>query len=308
MSMETSASDPGGDQVATELKNFEDVVRYFQPSPGDVPALHGIDICAASIPFNGVIGGDHIIYLDFKKRYDLAARIRAAQKSGRVEVQHNLERRHTRAGIVLADVSGHHLTDALLAVTLHQAFLLGSIYEMDRHGRITTRLFENLNTRFYRSSSVNRFVTMIYGEISEQGAFRFVSAAHPGPVVFSREYNRIVTISPSRLKTYPPLGTIPSREDVDRKVTRSALGYKERYTVNEINLMGHGDVMILYTDGLAEFGEGTGSYIAGHLEGKLREVKDLPAQEICQALREHRLSLHEAEDDISFVVIKRTEG
>lgn len=44
MSMETSASDPGGDRVATELKNFEDVVRYFQPSPGDVPALRGIDI------------------------------------------------------------------------------------------------------------------------------------------------------------------------------------------------------------------------------------------------------------------------
>src|SRR3989442_12596770 len=69
---------------------------------------------------------------------------------------------------------------------LHQALLLGSLYELDTFGHITRRLFENLNTRFYQSSSLHKFVTMIYGEISEDSTFRFLSAAHPPPVVFSR--------------------------------------------------------------------------------------------------------------------------
>ena len=51
-----------------------------------------------------------------------------------------------------------------LAAMLHQAFLLGSIYELDMFGNITKRLFENLNTRFHNSSSLSKFVTMIYGD------------------------------------------------------------------------------------------------------------------------------------------------
>ena len=56
---------------------------------------------------------------------------------------------------------------------LHQAFLLGAIYEMDYYGNITPKLFENLNTRFYNSSSLSKFITMIYGEISRDGHFNF---------------------------------------------------------------------------------------------------------------------------------------
>ena len=60
------------------------------------------------------------------------------------------------------------MTDALLAAMLHQAFLLGAIYELDIHGRITRRLFENLNTRFYQSSGAHKFVSLIYGEIGRR--------------------------------------------------------------------------------------------------------------------------------------------
>ena len=69
-------------------------------------------------------------------------------------------------GIAILDVYCYQITDAMLAGMVHQAFLLGAIYEMDHFGTITERLFENLNTRFYNSSSVSKFITMIYGEIS----------------------------------------------------------------------------------------------------------------------------------------------
>lgn len=66
------------------------------------------------------------------------------------------------AGVAVVDVSGHLITDALMAAMLHQAFLLGSIYELDMFGQITRRLFENLNTRFYNSSSAHKYVSLIY--------------------------------------------------------------------------------------------------------------------------------------------------
>src|SRR5213080_2685411 len=114
-----------------ELKNFQEIARYIVPLPGEIPTLQGIDVYGGTVPLNGVIGGDHIIYVDFKKRYDLAARIKEAAAAGRSDVMANLERCKQKAGIALMDVSGHQATDALLAAMLHQAFLLGSLYELD---------------------------------------------------------------------------------------------------------------------------------------------------------------------------------
>src|SRR5947208_15171798 len=112
-----------------ELKNFQEIARNIVPSPGEIPSLAGIDVYGGSIPLNGTMGGDHIIYVDFKKRYDLSARIKQATAAGKTDVVANLERCMRKAGITVLDVSGHHVTDALVAAMLHQAFLLGSLYE-----------------------------------------------------------------------------------------------------------------------------------------------------------------------------------
>ena len=292
-------------RLTEELQNFQDIVRYIKPAPGELPKLNGIDMYGGSLPLNGMIGGDHIIYVDFKQRYDLDARIRVAKKAGRRDVVKNLTACRKKAGIVLADASGHQITDALLTAMLHQAFLLGAIYELENFGSITFRLFENINTRFYNSSSVSKFLTMIYGEISEDDTFRFISAAHPMPVVFSRLYDRIMDISSDLLTSFPPIGTLPSQEDVDRRAIQSVLGFKEKYEVNEISLMGSGDIMLLYTDGLSEHVNGEEEYFPERLETKLREVKDLSAREIFKAIKEDVIRFGSPADDISYVVIKR---
>ena len=292
-------------ELALELENFEKIARYLVPSSGDIPEVEGIDVYGISIPLNGLVGGDHIIYVDFKKRYDLEARIRKASDSGHDSVVRNLLGCQSKAGIALADVSGHRITDALLALMLHQAFLLGASYELDHRGEITTRLFENLNTRFYKSSSVGKFVTLIYGEISENGKFSFVSAAHPTPVVFSAKYNQFVDICPESLITFPPIGTMPSYEDIDRSTSQSILGFKERYEVNEINLMGSGDIMLLYSDGLSEHSKGDKLYFPERLQSKLREVKEGSAHSIFDAIHKDLLEFGAPRDDISFVVVKR---
>jgi serine phosphatase RsbU (regulator of sigma subunit) len=289
-----------------ELKNFQDIARYVEPAVEEIPSLNGIDVYGGTVPLNGVGGGDHIIYVDFKKRYDLRARIEHAKAEGRLDIVEKLKQCQKKAGIVLLDVSGHHVTDAVLAAMLHQAFLVGSLYELDMFGNITKRLFENLNMRFYNSSSLHKFVTMIYGEISEDTSFRFLSAAHPPPVVFSNQHDRFMEVSQDLCTSFPPIGTLPSDNVIDRGRTKSILGFKDQYQLNEWRLMGSGDILLLYTDGLLDHAREGEEYFSARLEQKVREVKTQPARQIFEAIRTDALNFAAPSDDISFVVIKRT--
>jgi serine phosphatase RsbU (regulator of sigma subunit) len=188
---------------------------------------------------------------------------------------------------------------------LHQSFLLGAMYELDYFGEITIKLFENLNSRFFRSSGVHKYLTLLYGEITEQGRFRFISAAHPLPVVFSRRFDRFMDIAPEHLTTFPPIGTLPSQEDIDHRKALSVLPFKENYEINEINLMGTGDILLLSTDGLTEHSNGAADYFPNQLEKKLREVKDLSAHKICKAIEDDIRAFGTVQDDLSYVVLKK---
>jgi serine phosphatase RsbU (regulator of sigma subunit) len=292
------------ERLTDELENFQEIARFLNPHPGEIPELDGLDISGLSMPLRQILGGDHILYIDFSRRYDLEARIAEAKKAERTEVAGNLKRLTHRAGILVADVSGHRMTDAFLAAMLHQAFLLGANYELDASGEITTRIFEHINSRFYRTTAVNKFFTMIYGEISVGGKFRFLSAGHQPPAVFSREFGRFMRISEDRLVSFPPVGLLPSSQDLDNRLHPNLERYKKRYEVNEINLLAVGDILLLHTDGLSEHGDGR--YFPERLERLLAELRDESAAQICSRLREELLAFAPPQDDISAVVIRRT--
>jgi serine phosphatase RsbU (regulator of sigma subunit) len=292
-------------ELAEELHNFQEIARFLKPSPGEVPRLSGVEFCGFSLPLREVVGGDHILYIDFSRRYDLESRIAVAETAGRDEVVEQLRHLKHRAGILVADVSGHRMTDALIAAMLHQAFLLGAYYELDNFGEITTRIFEHINTRFNRSTAFNKYFTMIYGEISSEGKFRFLSAGHQPPAVFSREYGRFMKISKDRLVSFPPVGMLASSADPDDRVHPSLYAYKKRYEVNEINLLAVGDILLLHTDGLSEHGDGR--YFPERLEVLLSELSDRPASRICESIRTDLLEFAKPEDDITVVVIRKTE-
>jgi serine phosphatase RsbU (regulator of sigma subunit) len=295
---------PAWDQLADELENFQEIARYINPSPGEIPRLNGIDIAGFSMPLKQNIGGDHIIYIDFNRRYNLPRRIDRAKKKGHTAVAEKLERLKGRGGILLADVSGHRMTDALLGAMLHQAFLLGVYYELDRYGEITTRIFEQINTRFYHATAFNKYFTMVYGEISENGKFRFISAGHQPPAVFSREYGKFMKISKDRLVSFPPVGLLPSSSDPDESVEPEMRGYKKRYEVNELNLLAFGDTLLLLTDGLAEHDKGR--FFPDAVEQLLVDGAEDSAAQFCERLREAILERAELDDDISVVAIRRT--
>jgi serine phosphatase RsbU (regulator of sigma subunit) len=292
-------------RLTRELDNFRDIAKYILPTPGEVPRIKGIDVFGGSLPLAGSAGGDHIMYVDFKQRYDLDARIARAHKDGRPDIVAELERCRRKAGVAVVDVAGHRMTDALLAAMLHQAFLLGALYELDTFGRISRRLFENLNTRFYQSSGAHKFVSMIYGEISEDATFRFLSAAMPFPAVFSREHGRFMEVDPALCRTFPPVGMLPSWDVIDRNTTTSDLGFKDHYQENKWLLMGAGDILLLHTDGLTDHFRGEDAYFPTHLEHALRQVAHLRSREIFDAIKADFLNFARPADDVSLVIIKR---
>ncbi|HSD64023.1 MAG TPA: PP2C family protein-serine/threonine phosphatase [Ignavibacteriaceae bacterium] len=293
-------------EQSNELINFLKIAKNIKPDPGEIPEIKGLDIYGETIPLNGDVSGDHIIYVDFAKRFNIKERILRAGLTDNIEIIQKLEGLKNKAGILLADVSGHSITDSLLNAMLHQSFLVGAGYELTMFGEITTDLFEAINQRFYQSSSIDKYITMIYGEIQNNGDFRFITAGHQHPFVFSKEYNKIVNIDDKYFVNYPPIGTLPSEADIDSKLAASIFGYKKKYSVNCINVMGIGDILILFTDGFTEQRYGELNYVKDRLEEQLIKSKHLPAKNIFMNLKEDFKNYCPApDDDATMILIKR---
>lgn len=289
-----------------EIINFQNIAKNIKPNPGEIPSVQNLDIYGESIPVIGDISGDHIIYLDFNKRFNLPERIKQAELENKIEIFQKLMSLRNKAGILIADVSGHSITDFLLNAMLHQAFLIGVSYELNIYGEISTNLFETINQRFYQSSGVDKFITMLYGEINSQGDFRFISAAHPLPVIFSNEYNKLVNISNLNLTTFPPIGTFPSESDIEGKISNSILGYKEKYIVNTLNVIGSGDILILFTDGFTDQQNGEYNYISDRIETVLQKIKYLSAREIFMSIKKDFKEICSLQDDdATLIIIKK---
>jgi serine phosphatase RsbU (regulator of sigma subunit) len=287
------------------------LAQCLTPEAGAIPRIPNVDFHGVTIPLNGIVGGDLITFVDFSERFDLDTRIAGALAKGQEDIAQKLQKLKRKGGILVADVSGHEFSDAIRAMILHQVFHMGALFELAARGEITTRLIEQVNTRFCKSKTLRNlaavdleptnFITLIYGEISVTGRFRFVTAGHPPPLVFSREYDRFVDIRPDRLVSYPPLGLQLNEDNADARMYQPALGYKKRYAVNELNLLNHGDVLLLYTDGLTD---PFSSYTQARLERTVSRARNGSAKQICEAILEDRKLSVKQTDDLSLVVIK----
>jgi len=319
-------------RIKYTLDELDKRVKYIKPLPGEVPKLNGVEIFGETLPKEGTIGGDHIIYINFNRRYDIDARVKRIEekwqeemkefseeeqfnnpyirkkKQEKDEIINSLIDNKRRAGVLVADVKGHDRSGSFIAGMLHQSFLTGVLYELKLYGKITTKLFEKINTRFYNSSSIDDYFTMIYGEIFESGKFLFVSAGHPDPMIFSNKADRFMEIPTDMIVRFPPIGIMPSQKDIDATTNESVMGFKQAYQVNKIDLMGEGDILILYTDGLSELENSKGeAFFPGHLEKILNENKALPAKGISIAVRKAIYAFNDSpEDDITYVIIKKS--
>ncbi|HKI77661.1 MAG TPA: PP2C family protein-serine/threonine phosphatase [Ignavibacteriaceae bacterium] len=290
-----------------EIINFQHIARTIKPNHGEIPSVEGLDIYGETIPLLGEVCGDHIIFVDFSKRFNLDERIKRAELTDKIEISNKLKELKNRSGILLSDVSGHSITDALMNAMLHQAFLVGASYELSNYGEITSDLFETINQRFHQSSNIDKFITMIYGEIHNNGDFRFISAAHPLPLIFSNKFNKIVKIDNLNLINFPPIGTLPSESDIDSKIDKSILGFKKRYSINTLNVMGSGDILVLFTDGFSEQQNGELNYVSEKLENQLKASKHLTAKKIFKNIKEDFKNYCTVpDDDATMILIKKS--
>ena len=270
----------------------------------------------------------HVEWLQSRPGYSdaVAAEYRRAKSSEQQRIAEDLQVLHTTAGVLLVDAQGHGIISAKIASTVHDTFHAFMLAELDRNGRTTPDMFENINLRLGQSVTARNalgrnkddnsreIATMLYGEIRPNGHFRFVNFGHPPPLVFSAEYERFVEMGEASMAQFLALGLEIPDDDPDRNRYLSLAPRTRKmdsYDVAEITLMSPGDILFLYTDGVYD---GSDEQDRLKIAQVIREHKHQPAKEICNAILRHAVQQDEylaqasesdRVDDKTVVVIKR---
>ncbi|MGH9493754.1 MAG: PP2C family protein-serine/threonine phosphatase [Candidatus Sulfotelmatobacter sp.] len=289
--------------------------EFLEPLPPGVPVRNSVD--------------DHVQWMkhapDF--RPEMEAEYRFARSSEQVRVAEDLLDMFSTAGVLVVDAQGHGLISAKIASTVHDTFHALMLTELDRYGKTTPELFENINLRLAQSvtarnalgigdgGNTREIATMLYGEVRPGGLFRFVNFGHPPPLVFSAEYSKLVKIDNARMVQFLALGLQLPADHPDRlKYYSMNLRLREFMSSDlaEITLMSPGDILVLYTDGVYDGSDQEGRK---QLEAVLRENYRKPARDICNALLDYAVEqdqhLQESGDealidDKTVFIVKRT--
>jgi serine phosphatase RsbU (regulator of sigma subunit) len=302
--------------IDARIQRAERLAREFlEPLPAGVPVRNSVD--------------DQVEWLKRTPGYrpEMETEYRFARSSEQVRVADDLRDLYSTAGVLVVDAQGHGIISAKIASTVHDTFHALMLAELDRYGKTTPELFENLNLRLAQSvtarnalgiaekENAREIATMLYGEIRPGGHFRFVSFGHPPPLVFSAEYSRLMKIDEARMVQFLALGLQLPADHPDRKKYYS-MNFRQRQfsasDVAEITLMSPGDILILYSDGVYD---GSDRQQRELLEGVLREHYREPAREICNLLLEHAVAQdqqlrqngdEDLIDDKTVFIVKRT--
>src|SRR5215467_10689857 len=210
---------------------------------------------------------DHVQWLKtiLGYRCEMETSYRFAKSTEQVRVAENLSELYSTAGVLVVDAQGHGIISAKIASTVHDTFHALMLTELDRYGRTTPMLLDNINLRLAQSVTARNELgiiekedarenaTMIYGEVRPGGHFRFANFGHPPPLVFSSQYRKFMNINESRMVQFLALGLQIPTEHPDRRKYYSLDFRKADFgssDLGEITLMSPGDILVLYTDGV----------------------------------------------------------
>ncbi len=289
--------------------------EYLVPLPaGDAPR-NSVDV--------------HVLWQKTKQGYTKAdaSCYRKAKSSEQLKIAEHLQELHGMAGVLLVDAQGHGIISAKIASTVHDTFHAFILDELDRNGKTTVDLFEKINLRLAQSVTARNalgratdetsreIATMVYGEISTLGTFRFVNFGHPPPLVFSQEFGRFMEINKARMVQFLALGLEIPDDHPDRSKYISMAVRKRQMDssdISELTLMSPGDILLLYTDGVYD---GSDEQEKAQLEQVVREHKNESARDICNRLLDYAAARDEKRkgtpdadliDDKTVFVIRRS--
>ncbi len=244
---------------------------------------------------------DHVEWMKTRPDYraEMEIEYRDARSSEQVRVAEDLHQLHSTAGVLVVDAQGHGIISAKIASTVHDTFHALMLTELDRYGKTTPELFENLNLRLAQSvtarnalgmtakDDAREIATMLYGEVHPGGHFRFVNFGHPPPLVFCAQRRKFMNIDKSRMVQFLPLGLQIPAHHPDRKKYYS-MQFRPRELnasdVAELTLMSPGDILVLYTDGVYD---GSDDDVREQLESILSKHGTESAKAICGALLDY---------------------
>jgi len=214
--------------------------------------------------------------------YEIAAKSLLATEAGG-DLYDFLFDEEGRLWLAAGDVSGHGYSCAI-AQAMTKAGLASLVTAEQTPAAVLTRLDRVLRT----SGSARTFTSLALLRLdSALGEGLFANAGHPYPMLAVRDGVTEIAI-PSL-----PLGHGPARSYEDRAVR-----------------IGDGDVMLFFSDGLFEAGNGNGTaYGFDRLREILGASRRLPAQAILDRILAdwtHHLGQSSAADDMTIVVLKRT--
>ena len=287
-----------------------------------------LETLAPGVPVRNSVD-DHVRWLKGTAGYrpEMEVEYRFARSSEQARVKEELRDLYSTAGVLVVDAQGHGIISAKIASTVHDTFHALMLTELDRYGRTTAMLLDNLNLRLAQSvtarnalgimekEDAREIATMIYGEVRPGGHFRFANFGHPPPLVYSLEYRRFMNINESRMAQFLPLGLEIPADHPDRKKYYSLNLRQAEFDssdLGEITLMSPGDVLVLYTDGVYD---GTDLQAREMLEGVMHEHCRRSAKDICNALLDHAVEQDEQLrqndsadliDDKTVFIVKRT--
>lgn len=190
-------------------------------------------------------------------------------------------------GFAVGDVSGKGISAAL-----YMTMLKGSLQSQAMNQSSPKDLLSHINRTFFRSADKTTYVTLLYGVIDlQRNTLTFARAGH-NPILIYRPKEQVLFF----LKP-PGLGIGLEKGDIFERVLA-----EESFTLQ------HGDVIIIYTDGLTE-ARNTKDEEFG--EDRLTElVKAQPihsAEELLQRIKNGYFSFTgraEAHDDLTCMVIR----
>lgn len=272
---------------------------------------------------------DHVGWLTTELGYEskMEGEYRFAKSSEQARAAKALHELRSTAGILIVDAQGHGIISAKIASTVHDTFHALMLSELDRHGKTTPMLFDNLNLRLAQSvvarnelaknekENAREIATMVYGEIHPSGHFRFVNFGHPSPLLFSAEDSRLMKVKQCPMARFFPLGLQVPAHHPDRTKYYS-LGLRENdfnsSDPRKIALMNPGDILVLYTDGVYD---GSDEQEFEQLELILQEHQRRSAKDICNALLDYalwqdgqrrRIGENDLIDDKTVFIVKRS--
>jgi serine phosphatase RsbU (regulator of sigma subunit) len=290
-------------------------VEYLEPMSEGTPIRNSVD--------------DMVQWLQGRADYkpEMESEYRFARSVEQLRVAEDLHELYETAGVLIVDAQGHGIIPAKIASTVHDTFHALMLTELDRYGKTTPRLFENLNLRLAQSTTARNalgmseteqtreIATMLYGEIHPGGSFRFANFGHPPPLVFSAKCSRLLPVHDDHMAQFLALGLQLPADHPDRRRYFSMNLRSRRISsddISEINLINRGDILILYTDGVYDGSDAEGRVA---LEAILQQHRDEPARNISDALMEYALMQDEGLrmngdealiDDKTVLVVKRT--